>query len=101
MRAAPGKLAAASDDVADAGGRTGDLVACAPTQGIFEAPRERHTPEYIRGERSGGPLAWIDALQRCVACIRGAPRNAGLTFPRASGAKVVEGRDRDVVARVE
>jgi len=34
------------------GGRTGYLVEYGPTQQIFEAPRERHTQEYIRGEFS-------------------------------------------------
>ena len=34
------------------GGRTGYLVEYGPTAEIFEAPRERHTQEYIRGEFS-------------------------------------------------
>jgi phosphate transport system ATP-binding protein len=35
-----------------AGGRTGYMVEYGPTQAIFEAPREQHTKEYIRGEFS-------------------------------------------------
>lgn len=35
-----------------AGGRTGYLVEHGPTAPIFEAPRQRHTQEYIRGEFS-------------------------------------------------
>jgi len=34
------------------GGRTGYLVEYGPTAAIFEAPRERPTQEYIRGEFS-------------------------------------------------
>ena len=34
------------------GGRTGYLVEYGPTAQIFEAPQERHTQEYIRGEFS-------------------------------------------------
>jgi phosphate transport system ATP-binding protein len=34
------------------GGRTGYLVEYGPTQEVFEAPKERHTKEYVRGEFS-------------------------------------------------
>ena len=34
------------------GGRTGYLVEYGPTAQIFDAPREQHTQEYIRGEFS-------------------------------------------------
>jgi phosphate transport system ATP-binding protein len=34
------------------GGRTGYLVEYGPTQAIFEAPKEQHTKDYIRGEFS-------------------------------------------------
>ena len=34
------------------GGRTGYLVEYGPSKQLFEAPRERHTQDYIRGEFS-------------------------------------------------